>query len=115
MSLGTINIVQIIFKIGLYDNLFALIILYIAAGMQLSVFIITDFIKMLPNELSNAARVDGCNEMGIFFRIIFPNIFPALTSVAIFQVIWIWNDFWWPLILIRDNSLRTVPFAAFFS
>ncbi len=114
MRLGTLNIVQIIFKLGLYNNLFALIILYIAAGMPLAVFIITDFIKLLPDELSNAARVDGCSEMGIFFRIILPNIFPALTSVAIFQIIWIWNDFWWPLILIHDNSLRTVPFAAFF-
>ena len=112
IRLGTINIAQIMIKLHLYDNLFSLVIIYVAIGMPFAIFILTDFMKMIPEELSNAGRIDGCSDVGIFTRIILPLVKPALVTVSVFNMIWIWNDFWFPLILIKGKNLRTVPFAA---
>jgi raffinose/stachyose/melibiose transport system permease protein len=98
-------------KINLYDNLLALILIYTAMGVPLGVFILTDFIRMIPEELSNSARIDGCSEPGIFLRIILPLIRPAIITISVFNFLGIWNDFWFPLILIRSDNLKTVPYA----
>ncbi|WP_319562681.1 ABC transporter permease subunit [Marispirochaeta sp.] len=66
---------------------------------------------MIPEELSNSARLDGCSEHAIFTRIIVPLTKPALATVAIVNFIPVWNDFWFPLILIRSNEAKTVPLA----
>ncbi len=111
IRLGTINIVQIMSKLHLIDNLFSLIIIYTVFGIPFGIFILTDFIKMIPEELSNAARIDGCSDYGIFLKIILPLLKPALSAVAIINVLPIWNDFWFPLILIRSEHLKTIPLA----
>lgn len=111
IKLGTINIVQIMNALHLFDNLFSLIIIYTVMGIPLGIFILTDFIKMIPEELSNAARIDGCSDYGIFQKIIVPLLRPALAAVAIVNIIPIWNDFWFPLILIRSDSVKTIPLA----
>ena len=109
IKLGTINIVQIFSKLHLFDNLLSLIIIYTVMGIPLGVFILTAFIEEVPEELSNAARIDGCSEYGIFFRIVVPLIKPALSAVAIINILPIWNDFWFPLVLTRSDNLRTLP------
>jgi len=111
IKLGTINIVQIMNWLHLFDNLFSLIIIYTVMGLPIGIFILTDFIKMISEELSNAARIDGCSDYGIFLRIIIPLLKPALAAVAIVNILPIWNDFWFPLILIRSDNLKTVPLA----
>lgn len=112
IRLGTINIVQIMKSLHLFDNLLSLIIVNIVMGIPIGIFILTDFIRMIPEELSNAARIDGCSEYGIFLKIIIPLLKPALASVAIINILPIWNDFWFPLILIRSENLKTIPLAA---
>lgn len=111
IRLGTIGILQTMIKIHLFDNIISLIIVYIAMGIPFGVFILTDFIRMIPEELSNSARIDGCSEPKIFYKIIIPLLRPALAAVAIVNFIPIWNDFWFPLILIRSDSMKTVPLA----
>ncbi len=111
IRLGTINIVQIMSKLHLIDNLLSLIIIYTVFGIPFGIFILTDFIKMIPEELSNAARIDGCSDYGIFLKIILPLLKPALSAVAIINILPIWNDFWFPLILIRSEHLKTIPLA----
>jgi len=111
IKLGTIGILQTMIKIHLFDNIISLIIVYIAMGIPFGVFILTDFIRMIPEELSNSARIDGCSEPKIFYKIIIPLLRPALAAVAIVNFIPIWNDFWFPLILIRSDSMKTVPLA----
>jgi len=111
IRLGTINLLQIMVKINLYNNLLALIIIYTAIGLPLAVFILTDFIRMIPEELSNSARIDGCSEPGIFYKIIVPMIKPAIVTISIFNSLHIWNDFWFPLIFIKSNNLRPIPLA----
>lgn len=111
IKLGTVNILQIMVKLHLYDNIASLIIVYVAMGIPIGIFILTDFIREIPEELSNAARIDGCSEPRIFFNIIIPLLRPALAAVAIFNFVPIWNEFWFPLILIQSNNMWTVPLA----
>ena len=111
IRLGTLNIVQTMNRLSLNDSLFSLILIYTAMGIPFGILILTNFIKDIPEELSNAARIDGCNEYGIFRRIIIPNIRPAITAAAIINLLPIWNDFWFPLILVNSDNLKTIPLA----
>jgi len=111
IKLGTIGIIRIMLGLHIFDTLAALIIVYTAMGIPFGVFILTDFIRLIPEELSNSARIDGCSEPIIFFRIILPLIRPALAAVAIINFIPIWNDFWFPLLLIRTDNVKTIPLA----
>ena len=111
IKLGTIGIIRIMLGLHVFDTLAALIIVYVAMGIPFGVFILTDFIRLIPEELSNSARIDGCSEPKIFFRIILPLIRPALAAVAIINFIPIWNDFWFPLLLVRTDNVKTIPLA----
>jgi len=111
VKLGTVNILQIMVKLHLIDNIASLIVVYTAMGIPIGIFILTSFIKEIPEELSNAARIDGCSEPRIFFNIIIPLIRPALSAVAIYNFVPIWNEFWFPLILLKSRSAWTVPLA----
>jgi len=111
IKLGTIGIIKIMLGLHVFDTLAALIIVYVAMGIPFGVFILTDFIRLIPEELSNSARIDGCSEPEIFFRIILPLIRPALAAVAIINFIPIWNDFWFPLLLVRTDNVKTIPLA----
>ena len=111
IRLGTIGILQTMIRIKLFDNIMSLIIVYVAMGIPFGVFILTNFIRFIPEELSNAARIDGCSEPKIFYKIIIPLLRPAMAIVAIINFIPIWNDFWFPLILIRSDNMKTVPLA----
>jgi len=111
IKLGTIGIIKIMLGLHVFDTLVALIIVYVAMGIPFGVFILTDFIRLIPEELSNSARIDGCSEPEIFFRIILPLIRPALAAVAIINFIPIWNDFWFPLLLVRTDNVKTIPLA----
>ena len=111
IKLGTIGIIKIMLGLHVFDTLAALIIVYTAMGIPFGVFILTDFIRLIPEELSNSARIDGCSEPKIFFKIILPLIRPALAAVAIINFIPIWNDFWFPLLLVRTDNVKTIPLA----
>ncbi|HAJ94685.1 MAG TPA: carbohydrate ABC transporter permease [Actinobacteria bacterium] len=111
IKLGTIGIIRTMLSLHLFDTQAALIIVYIAMGIPFGVFVLTDFIRLIPEELSNSARIDGCSEPKIFLRIILPLLRPALAAVAIINFIPIWNDFWFPLLLVRSDNVRTIPIA----
>lgn len=108
IRLGTINLFQIIQGLGLGDNLAGLILIYTAMGMPIATFVLTAFIRSVPGELLEAARIDGASEFRIYRGVILPLIRPALATVTIFNVIPIWNDLWFPLIFIRNQEARTV-------
>lgn len=111
IRLGTIGILNIMVRLRLYDNIISLIIVYVAMGIPFGVLVLTDFIRLIPEEFSNAARIDGCSESKIFFNIIIPLIRPAIAVVAIVNFIPIWNDFWFPLVLITSDRMKTIPLA----
>jgi raffinose/stachyose/melibiose transport system permease protein len=111
IRLGTINIMQIFIAINLFNSLISLIIIYTAMGIPAGILIFTGFIREIPDELSDAARIDGYGETRIFISIIVPLLSPAIVVVAVYNLVPIWNDFWFPLILINRDELMTIPLA----
>ena len=89
--------------LGLYNSLAALI-LPTFLGDAFSIFLLRQFFLTIPNELSEAARLDGCSELGVFWRMILPLSVPALATVALFQFIAAWNDFNGPLVYLSDPA-----------
>jgi raffinose/stachyose/melibiose transport system permease protein len=108
IRLGTINLFQIIQQLGLINSLAGLIPVYVAMGLPIATFVLTSFIRSVPFELTEAARIDGASEWRIYSTIILPLIRPAVATVVVFNVIPIWNDLWFPLVFIRDQDARTV-------
>ncbi|WP_051581318.1 carbohydrate ABC transporter permease [Pseudonocardia acaciae] len=100
---------QVVSSLGLVNSLWGMIIP--AAATPTGVFLLRQYMLGLPDELIEAARIDGAGEFHIFWRIILPLCRPALAVVAIFSVIWRWNDFLWPLIVAQDESTYTLPVA----
>lgn len=112
IRLGTIDLVRLVKALGLQDTLWSLIPVYVAMGMPIATFVLTAFIKNLPYEMFEAAKIDGASEWRIYTQIVVPLMRPALATVAIFNMIKIWNDFWFPLVFIRSESARTVALGA---
>jgi alpha-1,4-digalacturonate transport system permease protein len=81
------------------------------AATPTGVFLLRQYMLSIPDELIEAARIDGAGEFRIFRKIIIPLSLPALAVLAIFSVIWRWNDFLWPLIVAQRESLYTLPVA----
>ncbi|MBS4196768.1 carbohydrate ABC transporter permease [Lederbergia citri] len=93
-----------------------LIFMYIGFGASMAVFLYHGFIKSIPVSLEEAALLDGCSKFGIFWRIVFPLLKPITVTVIILDVIWIWNDYLLPSLVLSDRALRTIPLstASFF-
>lgn len=111
MRLGTINLLQILKSLHLTDGVFGLLPIYVAMGLPIATFILTPFIRALPRELLDAARIDGASEWYIYGNIVLPIIRPALATVLILNLILIWNDLWFPLIMIRGQEHRTIIYG----
>lgn len=108
IRLGTIDLVRMMKALNLLDTLWSLIPVYVAMGMPIATFVLTAFIQSLPDEMFDAARVDGASTWDIYILIVLPLLRPALATVAIFNMIKIWNDFWFPLVFIRAQQSRTI-------
>jgi alpha-1,4-digalacturonate transport system permease protein len=100
---------QVVANLGLVNSLWGLIIP--PAATPTGVFLLRQYMLTIPDDLLEAARIDGASEWSIFWRIVLPLCRPALAVVAIFSVIWRWNDFLWPLIVAQDESIYTLPVA----
>lgn len=85
-----------------------MILFYLAFLTPFSVFLLTGFIKTIPKELEEAARIDGCGLFGIFFKIVFPLLKPALSTVAVLNLFSIWNDFLAPMLYLQKSTSMTL-------
>ena len=94
-------------NLHLVDSFFALVIPFAVSAFAILMF--RQAFQGLPQALIDAARLDGCTEPGIIFRILWPNIKPTLVTVAILSFIGSWNEVLWPLIVIRNEQLMTMP------
>ncbi|MBE7053212.1 MAG: carbohydrate ABC transporter permease [Ruminococcaceae bacterium] len=92
------------------DNPLGIIFIYLGFGSGLSIFMYTGFVKSIPKEIEEAAMIDGCNPVKMFFSIIFPILKPIAITIAILNAMWIWNDYLLPLLLI-GNDYKTIPIA----
>ncbi|KFL30014.1 sugar ABC transporter permease [Devosia riboflavina] len=95
--------------LNLLNTYAGLILVYTAMGIPSAVFIMTGFLRALPKELEESARIDGANELVIMWQVMLPLARPAMVIVAIQNAVPIWNDFFFPLILITSDSLKTLP------
>ena len=111
IRLGTVSILRLVVALHLVNTLVALILVYTAMGLPLAIFILTQFMRQVPMELKDAARIDGASEYRIF-RIVLPLVSPAVATVAVFTIVPIWNDLWFPLILAPGDSTKTVTLGA---
>ncbi|MBN2305443.1 MAG: carbohydrate ABC transporter permease [Anaerolineae bacterium] len=92
-------------------NTFYPLLLPRLGGQAFFIFMIVQFIRGIPNELDEAALIDGCGKIGIFFRIILPQLKPAIITAAIFSFYWTWEDFLTPLLYLNSPDLYTVSLA----
>jgi len=98
-------------RIGLYDNIFALIGPNVAFNLPISIFILTGFMQSIPKELEEAAEIDGCGKFSVFFRILFPLSKPGLATLAIYNGVVIWNEFVFAMTLTQSKISHTLPLA----
>ena len=98
-------------NIGLYDTPFALIGPYVATALPISIFILTEFMRQIPKELEEAAKLDGCGPFGVFWKVFLPLSGPGLSTVAIYNSIGLWNEFIFAYLLTSAPANRTLPLA----
>jgi len=109
MKLGMLPVFYQFERLGLIDSRFGLILLYAAMGIPFSVFVMMAFIRSLPGELDEAGRLDGAGEIRIFGSVMLPLLRPGLATVVVFQFAPTWNDFFYPLVLLRSSNKYTIP------
>lgn len=108
IRLGTVALLQLMVDLRLTNTLTALILVYTAQGLPVAIFIFTEFLRSVSREIKDSARIDGLSEYRIFFEVVVPLVRPVIATVAVFSMIPIWNDLWFPLILSPGEQTRTV-------
>jgi raffinose/stachyose/melibiose transport system permease protein len=109
LKVAIIPLFLIVKNLALMDTHLSIIMIFIAMGLPSTVFILSGFMKTIPIDLEYAARIDGCNDWGIYRRIVMPVTQSAIALVTIYNAVPIWNDFFFPLVFIQSNRLKTLP------
>ena len=91
------------------NNPWNICIIYLGFGAGLAVFMFTGFMKSVPMEIEEAAMIDGCNPIQIFFKVVFPILKPTMISTAILETMWVWNDYLLPTLALDIKKYRTIP------
>ena len=104
-----IALFQLMVDLGLFNTLLGLVLVYVAAQLPLTLYLLEAFFAQLPGDLFEAARIDGCSEAGMFVRIGLPLAMPALATTVILNTILLWNDFLYAVVLLTDEDKRTLP------
>ena len=84
-------------------------IIYLGFGAGLAVFMFTGFVKSIPLEIEEAAAIDGCGPLRTYFSVVFPMLRPTMISVSILEIMWVWNDYLLPYLVLDINEYRTIP------
>ena len=92
----------------IHDTILVLILVHIGFGLPITTLLLRNFFSTIPGALREAAIIDGANEGQILLRVMLPLSLPALAVLATLQFTWIWNDFLWPFILIKNDAARTI-------
>ena len=87
----------------------AIPVIYLGFGAGLAVFMFTGFVKSIPLEIEEAAAIDGCGPLRTYFSVVFPMLRPTMISVSILEIMWVWNDYLLPYLVLDINEYRTIP------
>ena len=109
LKAAIIPLFMLVRNLGLMDNPLALILIFTAMSMPSTVFILTGFMKTIPHDLEDSGRIDGANEWMVYRQIIMPLTAPSIALVTIYNAVPVWNDFFFPLVFIQSNKLKTLP------
>jgi raffinose/stachyose/melibiose transport system permease protein len=109
LKAAIIPLFMLIKNLGLMNNRLSVIFIFIAMGLPSTVFILSGFMKGIPKDLEYAARIDGCNDWMIYRLVVMPISAPAVALVTIYNAVPIWNDFFFPLVFLQSDKLKTVP------
>ena len=108
IKIASIRLLEMMKDLNLLNKVWALVPIYVAMGLPIAVFVLTEFTRQIPRELTEAALIDGAGRFPVLLRIILPLLRPALATVAIYNLVPFWNDLWFPLIFINDESQKTL-------
>lgn len=108
MVMFTLSKIADTLKLG---NPLGIVFVYVGFGAGLAVFMFCGFVKSIPLEIEEAAMMDGCSPIQIFFRIVLPILKPTCITVAILQTMWIWNDYLLPYLVLDIKTYKTIPIA----
>lgn len=111
IRLATVGLVEMFSGMQMINTLWALVLVYIAMGIPLGVLILSQFFAQVPDELKQAARVDGAGEWRVF-GLVLPLVRPGLGAVAVFTMLPVFNDLWFPLVLAPSDETKTVTLGA---
>ncbi|MFH5185866.1 carbohydrate ABC transporter permease [Paenibacillus sp. TAB 01] len=106
-----IPLVKVAKSLGLFNSIWGLVVCYLGFGGPMSIFLFHGFIKSIPMEIEESARVDGTSAYGTFFRIVLPLLQPIAVTVILLNCLWIWNDFLLPFLVLQSPELKTIPLA----
>lgn len=108
IKIASIKLLEMIRNMNLLDTIWSLVPIYEAMGLPIAIFILTEFIRQIPMELTEAGIIDGAGRFKVFTLIIIPLLRPALATVAIYNLVPFWNDLWFPLIFITNEDSKTL-------
>lgn len=109
LKAAIIPLFLIIRRLGLMNTRLSLILVFTAMSLPATVFILTGFMRTIPRDLEDAARIDGANDFGIYRRVILPLATQSIALVTIYNSVPIWNDFFFPLVFIQSDRLKPLP------
>ncbi|MCM3783324.1 carbohydrate ABC transporter permease [Neobacillus mesonae] len=108
-----IPVLKVVNVLGVNNSMWGLLMTNLGLSIPMAVFLLHGFIKSVPLEIEEAARVDGCNAITVFFRIVLPLLTPMLMTIIVLNTLGIWNDYLMPSLILQDPDLRTIPLATF--
>ncbi|HBF36756.1 MAG TPA: sugar ABC transporter permease [Firmicutes bacterium] len=109
-----IPFVSIFGKLGMMNSRTAMVFFYLGFGMPMTTFMYHGFIKGISKEMEEAAMIDGCSNFSCFWRVVFPNLKPISVTILIINILWIWNDFLLPSLVLIQEKTRTIPLSTFY-
>jgi ABC-type glycerol-3-phosphate transport system permease component len=102
---------QILVQYRLFNTLTGLVLVYVATELPLTIYLLRAFFAQIPTELEEAARIDGCGDWGLFWRVMLPMALPAVATTVILNFIYFWNEFLYAVVFITRQQSRTLPLA----
>lgn len=111
--LAVLPVFVLLRSLHLFDTLGGLVLVYIAADLSFAIFILTGYFQTIPKEVEEAAMIDGAGPFRIYFRIMLPLVRPALATVGIVVFVWVWNDFFMPLVFLQTSDKYTLVLGLF--
>jgi multiple sugar transport system permease protein/raffinose/stachyose/melibiose transport system permease protein len=106
-----LSLFQILVQYRLFNSLTGLTLVYVVTELPLTIYLLRAFFAQIPSELEEAARIDGCSDWAMFWRVMFPMALPAVATTVILNFIYFWNEFLYAVVFITQQKIRTLPLA----